>query len=135
MGFFLMVVDTSALMALLFQEPEAASVARILSEAGTLCLSAFTRLETQIVVGARKGPEGSRELDLLFHTLEFDVVPLDAEQTEIAREAWLRYGKGRHPAGLNIGDCCSYALAAHLGQTLLFKGHDFSATDLDCRHV
>lgn len=130
-----MVLDTSALVALLFLEPEAASVAQILSEEGALFLSAFTLLETQIVVAARKGAEGSRELDLLFHTLDFEVVPLDAEQTDIAREAWLRYGKGRHPAGLNIGDCCSYALAAYMGQPLLYKGNNFDVTDLDCRHV
>lgn len=130
-----MVVDTSALVALLFQEPESTSVAGILSEEGSLYISAFSLLETRTVVAARKGPEGSRELDLLFHTLDVEVVPLDAEQADIAGEAWLRHGKGRHPAGLNIGDCCSYALAAHLGQPLLYKGNDFGATDLECRHV
>ncbi|MGA0332440.1 MAG: type II toxin-antitoxin system VapC family toxin [Kiritimatiellia bacterium] len=130
-----MVIDASALIALLFAEPEAPSVASILSNTGSLNISAFSLLESRIVVGARKGPEGIRELEILFYTLEINVIPFDLEQSALATEAWHRYGKGRHPAGLNIGDCCSYALAAQLGQTLLYKGNDFGETDLLCQHV
>jgi len=130
-----MVVDTSALIALLFDEPEAGEAAKALSAQGRLVISSFTLLETRIVVAARKGPEGSRELDQLLHVLNMDVVSLSLEQTDMAMDAWLRFGKGRHPAGLNIGDCCSYALAASTGLTLLYKGQDFGLTDLDCVHV
>ncbi|MCC5849004.1 MAG: type II toxin-antitoxin system VapC family toxin [Verrucomicrobia bacterium] len=130
-----MVIDTSALLALLFNEPEAESVSQILAEAGRLFLSSFTLLETRIVVSARKGPEGSRELELLLHALPIEIMPLTHEQSGFAHEAWIQYGKGRHKAGLNIGDCCSYALAAQLGEPLLYKGNDFGATDLRCLHV
>lgn len=130
-----MVIDTSALLALLFNEPEAPSAARILSSTTPLTLSSFTLLETQIVITARKGSAGFRELQQLLHTLKVEIVALTDEQTELAMDAWLQFGKGRHRAGLNIGDCCSYALAAHSRQTLLYKGDDFGATDLKCQHL
>lgn len=135
MGFLRMVIDTSALLALLFNEPEAESASKILAETGRLFVSSFTLLETRIVVYARKGPEGSRELEFLLHTLPIEVMPFTHEQSGLAHEAWIQYGKGRHKAGLNIGDCCSYALSAQLGETLLYKGNDFGATDLPSIHV
>jgi len=71
----------------------------------------------------------------LIDTLNMDVVSLSLEQTDMAMDAWLRFGKGRHPAGLNIGDCCAYSLVASMGLALLYKGQDFGLTDLDCVHV
>ena len=130
-----MVIDTSALVALLFNEPEAGSAAKILSKTSPLFLSSFTLLETQIVVAARKGGQGSLQLEQLLQTIQPETVPLSPEHTEIAMEAWQRFGKGRHPAGLNIGDCCAYALAVFLDQPLLFKGNDFGQTDVNGIHV
>jgi len=86
------------------------------------------------VIEAKKGDLGGRELDLLIHQAKIEIVPLTTEQLEIARSAWRKYGKGRHPAGLNIGDCCSYALAKSAGEPLLFKGGDFSKTDIEAVH-
>jgi ribonuclease VapC len=93
-------------------------------------INIFTTLETAIVIEAKKGESGGRELDLLLHQARIEMAPLTAEQLEIARSAWRRYGRGRHPAGLNIGDCCSYALAKCAGEPLLFKGDDLSQTDI-----
>lgn len=125
-----MVVDTSALMALLLGEPEAEECAAILALNANFNISAFSVLEAGIVLSARKGASAVRELDLLLHRTRAQVVPLTAELSEVARFAWERFGKGNHPAGLNIGDCCSYALSASLGEPLLFKGDDFHRTDL-----
>jgi ribonuclease VapC len=125
-----MVIDTSALIALLLGEPETEALAQTIAVARTRLVSAFTVLEAGIVIEARKGGAGARELDLLLHGAQIDVVPLTGEQADLARAAWRRYGKGRHPAGLNIGDCCSYALAQLSGEPLLFKGEDFSQTDV-----
>lgn len=125
-----MVVDTSALMALLLGEPEAEECAAVLAENVAYSISAFSVLEAGIVLSVRKGGAAVRELDLLLHRTRAQIVPLTAELSEIARSAWERFGKGKHPAGLNIGDCCSYALAASLGEPLLFKGDDFHRTDL-----
>jgi len=87
-------------------------------------------LETGIVVEARKGEAGGRELDLLLHRAQIEIVAMTADQAELARTAWRKYGRGNHPAGLNIGDCCAYALAKYSGESLLFKGNDFSQTDI-----
>lgn len=125
-----MVIDSSALLAVLLAEPEAEVVARAIARDPRRLLSAFSALETSIVIEARKGPDGAREFDLLVYKAGLDVVPLDAAQAEIARGAWRKYGKGRHPAGLNVGDCCSYALARFTGEPLLFKGRDFPLTDV-----
>lgn len=129
-----MVIDTSALVAILLGEPEAEPFALTIAEDPKRLISAFTALETGIVIEARKGECGGRELDLLLHQARIDIVPLTAEQFEIARFAWRKYGKGRHPAGLNIGDCCSYALAKCTGEPLLFKGNDFSQTDINAAY-
>lgn len=83
-----------------------------------------------IVIEAKKGEAGSRELDLLLHRSKIDIVPFDGDQAEVARTAWRKFGKGNHPAGLNFGDCFAYALARTSGERLLFKGQDFIQTDL-----
>ena len=126
-----MIIDTSALVAILLGEPEAEAFALTIAGDSKRLISAFTALETGIVIEAKKGESGGRELDLLLHQAKIELVPLTAEQFEIARLAWRKYGKGRHPAGLNIGDCCSYALAKCAGEPLLFKGNDFSQTDVN----
>jgi ribonuclease VapC len=125
-----MVVDTSALIAILFGEPEALFFTKSIADASRKLISAFNSLETGIVVEARKGEAGGRELDLLIHRAQIEVVAMNADQSELAMAAWRKYGKGNHPAGLNIGDCCAYALAKYSGEPLLFKGNDFSQTDI-----
>jgi ribonuclease VapC len=125
-----MVIDTSALVAILLGEPEAEPFALAIAGDPKRLISTFTALETAIVIEAKKGESGGRELDLLLHQARIEMVPMTAEQLEIARSAWGRYGKGRHPAGLNIGDCCSYALAKCADEPLLFKGDDFSQSDI-----
>jgi ribonuclease VapC len=124
-----MVIDTSALLAVLLNEAEAEDTAKAIAADPRRLVSAFTALETSVVIEARKGETGGREFDLLVHKAGLDVVPMDSGQAELARSAWRKYGKGRHPAGLNIGDCCSYALARYTGEPLLFKGEDFAKTD------
>jgi ribonuclease VapC len=124
-----MVLDTSAILALLFGEPEREAFAAAIAEAGARLVSAVSAFEAAIVVSARKGPAGVRELDLLFHAGRLEVVPFTAEQLLLAREAYERFGKGRHAAGLNLGDCCSYALSRHSGEPLLYKGEDLARTD------
>lgn len=126
-----MVVDSSAFVAVLLGEPEQEALARVLAGAAELWTSAFSVLETAIVIGSKKGPRGLMAWDALQQRLAVQVVPLTAAHATVARDAWLRYGKGRHPAGLNIGECCSYAVARHAGLPLLFKGEDFSKTDLE----
>ncbi len=125
-----MVIDSSALIAILLGEPEAEALARAIVRDPVRLISTFSALETGIVIEVRKGEAGGREFDLLLHRARIEIVPMNVEQYEIAREAWRIYGKGRHPAGLNIGDCCSYALAKYSGEPLLFKGEDFSKTDV-----
>ena len=126
-----MVIDTSALMAILLGELEAPRIASAIADDPKRVMSSFSLLEAGIVIEAKKGEVGGRELDLLIHRSEIDVVNLTTEQTELARVCWRKYGKGRHPASLNIGDCCSYALSKFTNEPLLFKGEDFSKTDLD----
>lgn len=125
-----MVVDTSALIALLGMEADAARVAAALESEATRLISAATVVETGLVIESRYGAQGGRELDLLIAKAELSIQPVTAEQAEVAREAWRRYGKGRHPAGLNFGDCFSYALARTSGEPLLFKGDAFIHTDI-----
>ncbi len=125
-----MVIDSSALIAILFSEPEALAFARSIADASRRLLGAFNALETGIVVEARKGEVGGRELDLLMHRAQIEIVAMNADQAELARAAWRKYGRGNHPAGLNIGDCYAYALAKYSGEPLLFKGGDFSQTDI-----
>jgi ribonuclease VapC len=123
------VVDTSALLAILLQEPEATVFSKAIAEDSRRFVSALSMLEAAIVIESKKGEAGGRELDLLTHRAALDIVPLTSSLYEIARDAWRRYGKGRHPAGLNLGDCCAYALSRLSGEPLLFKGGDFARTD------
>ena len=125
------VVDTSAIMAVLRLEPEAHAFARIMEEAQECLISSVTILETGIVAYARRGQPGRREFDAFLLRLTPTIVPFDADQARLARTAFERWGKGRHPASLNFGDCATYALARHMAVPLLFKGDDFTATDLD----
>jgi ribonuclease VapC len=124
------VVDTSALVALLSMEPEARRIAAALESDPNRLISAATLVEAGIVIESRYGPAGARELDLLLAKAGFALEPVTAEQADVAREAWRRFGKGRHSAGLNYGDCFSYALAKVKGESLLFKGEDFPHTDI-----
>ncbi|NMF82624.1 type II toxin-antitoxin system VapC family toxin [Nodosilinea sp. P-1105] len=124
------VVDTSALIALLLQESEAEQIAGILSMARTIRITAPNLLETAIVAITRRGEKGYDQLQAMLKRLEVEVVACDGALVEIAIQAWQQYGKGRHPAGLNFGDCFSYALAKQQSTPLLFKGEDFSQTDL-----
>jgi ribonuclease VapC len=126
-----MVVDTSAAMAILRREPEAEAFARVIEAAETRLISAVSVLEAGMLVEARKREAGALELDSLLMRARLDVVPFDAEQAQVARLAFRRYGKGLHPAGLNFGDCAAYALAKTRGEPLLFKGDDFPLTDVD----
>ena len=125
-----MIIDTSALIAILQDEPERSAFTAALAAAEACAISAATFVEASIVIDARYGAEGVRTLDLLLLEAEVSVAPVDADQARLARIAYQRYGKGRHPAGLNYGDCFSYALAQACGEPLLFKGADFSLTDV-----
>jgi ribonuclease VapC len=125
-----MVIDSSAILAIVFQEPEAEAFARAIAEAAVRFMSTVSWLETLLVVEGRHGRESSDDALLILRDLEIQAVPFDPEQMHEARRAWQRFGKGRHPAGLNLGDCCAYALAAIRSEPLLFKGDDFSRTDV-----
>ncbi len=125
-----MTLDTSAILAILFGEPERDGFAAAVSEASVRLVSSVNALEAAIVVHARKGPPGGRELDLFLHIADIDVVSFTNEHLTIARQAYHRFGKGRHRAALNLGDCCAYALSRHSGEPLLYKGDDFSRTDV-----
>lgn len=125
-----MVLDTSAVLALLADEPEASSFEQAIERDRVRLMSAATLLEAAIVVENRWGPAGGRELDLLIHKAQIEIVPVDGDQVEVARHAYREFGRGRHVARLNYGDCFSYALARMSGEPLLFKGDDFSQTDL-----
>ncbi len=126
----MMVVDTSALAAILFDEPERRSFNEKIEADPVRLLSAASFVEAAVVIEARLGETGGRELDLFLHRAGIEVVAFDADQAESARRALRRYGKGRHPAGLNFGDCFAYALAMARREQLLFKGSDFALTDV-----
>ena len=125
-----MVLDTAALVALLLDEPEAEAFRAAVEEDTTRLVSAATLLETALIIEARKGEPGGRELDALILKAEIVVVAVDAEHVSEARRAYRRFGKGRHTAGLNFGDVFAYALARTAGEPLLFKGDDFAKTDI-----
>lgn len=125
-----MVLDTSALLALLLDEAEAEEFRAAVEEDTTRLVSAATLLETALVIEARKGEPGGRELDSLIQKAEIVVVAVDAEHVSEARRAYRRFGKGHHAAGLNFGDVFAYALARTSGEPLLFKGDDFAKTDI-----
>ncbi len=125
-----MVVDTSALMAIFFDEPDAAEFEVAIDADPTRLISMGTVLECSMVLEARFGEAGVREFDYLLHRLSFTSTPVDGEQMEWGRLAFRNFGKGRHRAGLNFGDCFAYALSKTSGEPLLFKGGDFSLTDI-----
>ena len=126
-----MIVDTSALAAILFQENDAILYARALAESGGLAaISAATLVELTMVVEGRAGPQAGPEIDDLLRRFDITVWPVTSNHADIARQAWRRFGKGRHTAALNFGDCFSYALAASMDAPLLFKGDDFAQTDV-----
>jgi ribonuclease VapC len=125
-----MVIDTSALVAMLTDEPESARFETAVAADPVRLMSAASYLEAAIVIETRFGEAGGRELDLWLHRADVDVVAVAVDQAEAARVAYRRFGKGRHHAGLNFGDCFSYALAMISGEPLLFKGDDFTHTDI-----
>ena len=125
-----MVLDTSAILAILQDEPERRAFNEAIEAASERRLSAATFVELSIVIAARFGPEGIRDLDLFLATAAIELLPFDTDQAQLARAAFSRFGKGRHPAGLNVGDCFAYALASAYDEPLLFKGNDFLLTDL-----
>lgn len=125
-----MVIDTSALLAIYLAESDSERYELAALRAGEVLISAGTLIEAGIVVEARHGSAGGAALDRLLRKLNAETVAVDAAQAEAARHAWRAYGRGRHAAQLNYGDCFAYALAVTLDVPLLFKGDDFSKTDV-----
>jgi ribonuclease VapC len=125
-----MVLDTSALVAVLTNEIDASKFKNAIDRDTTRLMSAASVLETAIVLGRRFGETGTRELDLIIQRIPIEIIPVDLDQLEWARFAFQTFGRGRHPAKLNFGDCFSYALSRFTGEPLLYKGTDFSQTDL-----
>jgi ribonuclease VapC len=125
-----MVIDTSALLAILLDEPERRTFNEAIEAAASRVMSAATFVEISIVIESRFGAEGLRDLDLFLERAGIELVAVDTDHAYAARRAFSRFGKGRHPAGLNYGDCFAYALAMVLEQPLLYKGQDFGQTDI-----
>lgn len=127
-----MVIDTSALLAVLLSEAEADELVEAIVSAGTRQVGAPTLVEAAAVMAARKGPAGEVALDALLQRLEIEVVPMTPEAAAFARSAYARYGRGvGSPAVLNYGDCLAYGVARAAGEPLLFKGDDFALTDIE----
>ena len=127
-----MVLDTSAVLAILQNEPERRKFNEAIDAAETRSLSTASFVECSMIVESRYGADGVRDLDLLIAKAQISLISVDEEQANLARRAFRKFGKGRHPAGLNFGDCFSYALSKALQEPLLFKGNDFSQTDVEC---
>jgi len=127
-----MVIDTSALLAMLQNEPERRAFSEALEDAQLRSMSAASFVESSMIIESRYGSDGVRDLDLLIAKAMIAVEAVDVDQAHLARQAFRQYGKGRHPAGLNFGDCFSYALARSRTEPLLFKGGDFAQTDIEC---
>lgn len=127
---FRVVIDTSAIVAILQDEPERREFNEVIEAATERRISAASFVEASIVVDARYGNDGLRAFDLFFAKAGIETCPVDAEQAQIARQAYRDYGRKRHAAALNFGDCFAYALAVQLGEPLLYKGSDFSMTDV-----
>jgi ribonuclease VapC len=125
-----MVIDTSAIVAILQDEPERASLTRLIAADEVRLLSVVSRVECTCVIEGRKRAAGRADLDRFLHEAAIEIVPVTADQSQIACEAFRRFGRGRHPAALNIGDVFAYALAKVTGEPLLFKGDDFARTDI-----
>ena len=124
-----LVADTSALLTALFAEPQRDAILVALAEADSAMLSSCCLLEASIVASSRLGAQGPAELELLLDVFDVETVSFTADQARLATDAWQRFGRGRHPAGLNIIDCCSYALASETQRPLLAVGEDFRRTD------
>lgn len=125
-----MIVDTSALIAVLNSEPESRRIETAMLAAARLAISAATLVEASLVADAKGQPDGMADLDLLLNELRVEIIPVTREHAELARMAYHQFGKGRHPAGLNFGDCFSYALARAFAEPLLFVGNNFGKTDI-----
>ena len=125
-----MVLDTSALLAILQDEPERRAFNEAIEAADACRMSLANLVEVAIVIEARFGAAGQRDLDQYVERANIELMSVDLEQAHVARRAYSRYGKGRHAAALNFGDCFAYALATVLGEPLLFKGDDFARTDV-----
>lgn len=125
-----MVIDSSAIVAIFLNEPDAKLLEHRIADDPVRLISAGTLIETGLLIESKLGAIGGRELDLWLQRAKVEIVAVDEEQAEFARRGWRRFGKGRHPAGLNYGDCFAYALAVTRDEPLLFKGNDFSKTDV-----
>ena len=125
-----MIIDASALLAILFEEPESDQFLNLVEERENLAISPINLVEAGIKADDPRNPRKGPALDALVSTLRIEIAPITAEQGRIAREAYRRFGKGRHPARLNLGDCFAYALAKARNQPLLFKGGDFAHPDV-----
>jgi ribonuclease VapC len=125
-----MIVDTSALVAILYGEPEAAAFTQSLHDADAVRISVANYVELSMVVEAQLGPAGMRQAEAFFRRAGIVIEPVTLEHGELARQAFVDFGKGRHRAGLNFGDCFAYALAKATGEPLLYKGNDFAQTDV-----
>jgi len=125
-----MVIDTSVMVAIMLHEPDAPKLLAKMADAKTRITSACSYMEMSMVVIARRGEEAAGDIDRALYEANVAIVPISVQLAKIARDAFIRFGKGRHPAGLNFGDCFSYALALQTNSTLLFKGNDFSKTDI-----
>ncbi len=126
-----MIIDTSALLAILLGEPDAGRYEDAIAGAWPLRMSAIALLEAAMVVESRGGAKAGHELDVLLEKAAVELVPVTSEHANAARHAWRRFGKGNHRAALNLGDCFAYALAKTTGEPLLFKGKDFTHTDIE----
>jgi ribonuclease VapC len=126
-----MVVDTSAILAIIFEEQDADLFLGKLAKAKSRQTSVVSYVEASMLMISRRGASAERELDLMLQDAEIIVVPVSLDQARLATTAFRHYGKGRHPAGLNFGDCFSYGLAKSCAEPLLFKGYDFAKTDID----
>jgi len=124
------VIDSSVLIAILLDEPEAKYFEKSLADTYDIFISAVSIVESSMVIEYRKQEQGAKEYDELLKKIAPNIIEFNEQQAKLARIAWRKYGKGRHPAKLNFGDCCSYATAKYLNQPLLFKGNDFSKTDI-----
>ena len=125
-----MTIDTSALLAVLLKEPGWETFRDLLAGPGRKVISSVSVLEASMVLEGRRGSTAAMDLDLFLHRAGIEVIAFDRDQLAVARAAFRRFGKGRHRASLNFGDCAAYALAQWTGEPLLFKGDDFAATDV-----
>ena len=126
-----MIIDSSAILAILFEEPDAERFEDAIADAWPRRMTAVALLESAMVVEGRGGAGAGDDLDALLKRTRIELVPVTQEHVNAARHAWRRFGKGNHPAALNFGDCFAYALAAATGEALLFKGEDFALTDIE----